>query len=854
MARKILSTLLSVFLVCALLGAATPALATETEREPAPAIEESIPPVVSDEDSTDTTDSTPYTPPTGSLETPEDATGDEGSDSDAFNNAAGTEDTAQHNPVSSAEQTGITLDDEAITIDETDGEQDDAGVLEALATSPPVPPTPSTLVPGTYYIRPAFSHTRVLDVVAGSKASRANIQLWSSNKSGAQRFKVTIDQDGYYVVVNEQSDCALDVTGATARQDTNVQQFTQNKTNAQRWSVRDNADGSFTLISSLNAQLALDVWGAKDADGTNIQIHGANKTPAQSFFFIPVNPQVTSSPDTVDGVYTIVSALPGSPVLDIPGASDSVGARLQLYSSNNSAAQMFHIQLQDDGFYLIRSMASGQALDVWGSSVVATAAVQQYSSNNTAAQRWAIRKSADGKTVTFISKASGLALDVTGGRSAAGTPLQQYYPNGTNAQIFRLELVDSEPFGVGYTGCVSIIPYVQTGSCVDIVSASRTSGANAQTYQANGTVAQKFEVLRLAPFTYAFRSLASGQYLTQEGSNVCQRPALRSNGLGETQKWRAERLIGGLTLINLETQQAMTLSANDIRATVANGSDAQIFRVTPVTAMEPGCYVISAATGLALDVACGSSDNGANVWLYAKNNSGAQKWNLTLDAEGYFTIANAASKKALDIANGSTAEGANVWQWGVNGTAAQKWRLVPSGDGWFYLQSKSGSFLTAANGGASSGANVFASRTNTAGNAQKYTFTVTTYIPPPQYSGTYADVNLTTQKMFFIKNGVKVLETDIVTGAPSMATPTGTFTLKGKSSPAVLVGPGYRSPVTYWMPFNGGIGFHDATWQPWFGGNRYLTNGSHGCINMPLSAAKTLYSSISVGDTVRVHR
>ena len=43
----------------------------------------------------------------------------------------------------------------------------------------------------------------------------------------------------------------------------------------------------------------------------------------------------------------------------------------------------------------------------------------------------------------------------------------------------------------------------------------------------------------------------------------------------------------------------------------------------------------------------------------------------------------------------------------------------------------------------------------------------------------------------------------------------------------------YETPVAYWMPFNGGIGFHDATWQSSFGGNRYLSHGSHGCVNMP---------------------
>ena len=59
-----------------------------------------------------------------------------------------------------------------------------------------------------------------------------------------------------------------------------------------------------------------------------------------------------------------------------------------------------------------------------------------------------------------------------------------------------------------------------------------------------------------------------------------------------------------------------------------------------------------------------------------------------------------------------------------------------------------------------------------------------------------------------------------------------------------IEGEGYTQPVTYWMPFNGGIGFHDATWQAYFGGDRYTYAGSHGCINMPLDAAATLYSII----------
>ena len=48
------------------------------------------------------------------------------------------------------------------------------------------------------------------------------------------------------------------------------------------------------------------------------------------------------------------------------------------------------------------------------------------------------------------------------------------------------------------------------------------------------------------------------------------------------------------------------------------------------------------------------------------------------------------------------------------------------------------------------------------------------------------------------------------------------------------------------MAFNGGIGLHDATWQSSFGGDRYKTHGSHGCINLPLNVAASLYSQLKV--------
>ncbi|MST61964.1 L,D-transpeptidase family protein [Peptostreptococcus anaerobius] len=120
----------------------------------------------------------------------------------------------------------------------------------------------------------------------------------------------------------------------------------------------------------------------------------------------------------------------------------------------------------------------------------------------------------------------------------------------------------------------------------------------------------------------------------------------------------------------------------------------------------------------------------------------------------------------------------------------------------------------------------------------------------------YVVVNIKEQNMKLYENGKVTLSTPIVSGNPNrgMATPPGIFTLRSKARNVVLRGPGYASPVQYWMPFNGSIGIHDAYWQPKFGGTRYLFAGSHGCINTPLNKVSSLYSKISVGTPVIVVR
>ena len=143
----------------------------------------------------------------------------------------------------------------------------------------------------------------------------------------------------------------------------------------------------------------------------------------------------------------------------------------------------------------------------------------------------------------------------------------------------------------------------------------------------------------------------------------------------------------------------------------------------------------------------------------------------------------------------------------------------------------------------------------------------TGHLPSGENGGlgtTYLEINITKQHLWFVKDGSVVLESDFVSGKesdPTRLTPSGTYYIYNKERNRVLRGTKqpngkyeYESPVSYWMPFNKGIGLHDASWRSTFGRDIYINSGSHGCINLPTGFAGSLYSQIYVNLPVVVYR
>lgn len=133
----------------------------------------------------------------------------------------------------------------------------------------------------------------------------------------------------------------------------------------------------------------------------------------------------------------------------------------------------------------------------------------------------------------------------------------------------------------------------------------------------------------------------------------------------------------------------------------------------------------------------------------------------------------------------------------------------------------------------------------------------------PDWGGTYVEVDLSNQRVYLFVNGSLIVSGPCVTGKPSTgcATPQGSYSIKFKSMNVTLRGPKqpdgtyeWESPVTFWMPFNGGIGLHDASWQHAFGDPKgYLYAGSRGCVNLQYSIAQTIYNNVAAGTPVICH-
>ena len=450
--------------------------------------------------------------------------------------------------------------------------------------------TAVTIPNGNYYINVRSKVASSVDIPGGSAADSTAIQLYSGNSSKAQQFTFTRQSDGSYEIVNVNSGKALDVRNGVAENNAIVQQYSRNNSQAQRWFIRDSGAGYY--LQSALGNWVLDLSGGNTANGAAIRLYAPNGTAPQLF--------VVSSSDVniATGVSMIITSVANKKlVTDVTGASTANGARVQLYSSNNTNAQKYRFESIGNGTYKIINANSGKVLDVSGGSTANGAALQQYTSNNTVAQQWTVRNYGSGR-IALVSVNANKAVDIPGGNAVQQAQLQLYSPNGTVAQqwlVAKAPLTLRERLNETAAkhrqdlpdGTYTFGSRLNTSMKMDVSGASRSNYGNVQIWAGNGTNAQKWKVTHDSNGYATLTSVNSGKVLdvnggvSASGTNVQQ---YDSNGT-YAQKWIA----------------------------VKNSDGSYTFQS-------------ALAENKVLDVSGASTSNGANVQLYTANGTNAQKW------------------------------------------------------------------------------------------------------------------------------------------------------------------------------------------------------------------------------------
>lgn len=450
--------------------------------------------------------------------------------------------------------------------------------------------TAVTIPNGNYYINVRSKVASSVDVPSGSAADSTVIQLYSGNGSKAQQFTFTRQSDESYEIVNVNSGKALDVRNGVAENNAIVQQYSRNNSQAQRWFIRDSGAGYY--LQSALGNWVLDLSGGNTADGAAIRLYAPNGTASQLFVVSSSDVSITT------GVSMIITSVANKKlVTDVTSASTANGARVQLYSSNNTNAQKYRFESIGNGTYKIVNVNSGKVLDVSGGSTANGAALQQYTNNNTVAQQWTVRNYGSGK-VALVSVNANKAVDIPNGNAVQQAQLQLYSPNGTVAQqwlVAKAPLTLRERLNETAAkhrqdlpdGTYTFGSKLNTSMKMDVSGASRSNYGNVQIWAGNGTNAQKWKVTHDSNGYVTLTSVNSGKVLdvnggvSANGTNVQQ---YDSNGT-YAQKWIA----------------------------VKNSDGSYTFQS-------------ALAENAVLDVNCGSSANGTNVQLYTSNGTKAQKW------------------------------------------------------------------------------------------------------------------------------------------------------------------------------------------------------------------------------------
>ncbi len=596
--------------------------------------------------------------------------------------------------------------------------------LEYSAASNKNPP----LENGVYCISSELSgHYKCLDISAGSKQSGANLQLWETNGTAAQYFEVVKQSEGYYTIKALCSGKMLDVKNADQEIGTNIHQWENNNSKAQHWYIVPCGNGYFNIISECNL-LAMDVKGANSNNGTNIHCWNLNGTKAQKFKFVKSKSKHLSDGEPIsiamatDKNYAYPTIVSMTSILENKYSDTKVNFYLMLSGDfeqdlkdkmlnlqikySNCSVTLIDMENKMSSVYTSRHITKAAYYRLILSSLLPNLDKILYIDVDTITQ--------DDLTRLFNYDISDYyvagVLDGIVPIGASKYTLQQYvaWSKGCNSYEDVLNIPDMNQY-INSGMCLFNLKKMRDDNIEDKLI--KTAEENSFEWHDQDTLnVVCYGKIKLLPLEYNVMS----HYVFENQADL--------HSIREINKAKSNPCIIHYTA-NKPWQNPFAYPQSNLWWKYAEKTNC--FKdIQEKYFIQDGTYIISSALNVSkvLDIAGRSNKNGANLQLWDKNYTDAQKFDIKYIGDKSFRITAKCSNKSIDVSMAKKEKGTNIWQYETNNTDAQKWYITPCGNGHYQIVSKCNMLTLDVKGaGTKNGTNIHCWDSNGT-NAQKFKF------------------------------------------------------------------------------------------------------------------------------------
>ena len=548
---------------------------------------------------------------------------------------------------------------------------------------------------GIYRISTASSgYVKRLDISEGSVKDGAAVQQWEPNFTLAQDFEITRFEEGYYTIKSVRSGKMLDVCYAEQKPGTKIHQWEDNNSQAQHWYIVPCGDGNFNIISECNL-LAMDVTGNKGDNGTKIQCWELNGTNAQKFKFLKKQNKHLSNENPIsialatDSNYVYPAIVTMTSVLENRNSSNTKIDFYVMISGN------FDQDLKDKLFGLEKKYSNCKVSLIDMNDKMKSLYTSRHIVTATYYRLMLPSLLPNLDKILYIDADTLVQKDLT---ELFNCDLTGYYIAGVLDGIVpigsdKYTLQQHVAWQKGYNSYEEVLnipdmdQYVNAGVCLFNLKSMREDNIEEKLLKTAGE--NKFEwhdqdtlnvvcygKIKILPLKYNVMS----HYIFENNADL--------HSAKEINIAKTSPCIIHYTA-NKPWQSPFAYPQSSLWWKCAEKTDC-FEKLQEKYLIEDGIYVVSSAldNNMVLDISGGSKKNGANLQLWKRNSTDAQKFNIKYAGERCFSVVSKCSNKAVDVCGGRKEIGTNVWQYEVNRTDAQKWYIVSCGNGYYEIISK----------------------------------------------------------------------------------------------------------------------------------------------------------------------